>query len=91
MRWCQRPLVAAVKVAGCDTEKFGWHTLRRCHNTWLRKSGASTHDAMDRMGHTSEAVNDLHFVVESEGYQRRKKLVTALHEQLMGTPKDGIQ
>jgi hypothetical protein len=46
---------------------------------------------MDQMGHTSQAVNDLYFVVESEDHQRREKLVANLHEQLMGPPKGGIQ
>lgn len=80
----QNYLKAAAVAVGCDAPGFGWHSLRRCHNTWLRKGGASTQDAMDQMGHASAAVNDIYVIAESEDFKRRERLVSDLQERLIG-------
>jgi integrase len=84
-------LKAAAKAVGFESPRFGWHTLRRCHNTWIPKGGASQQDAMDRMGHASAAVNDLYMVQESEDFARREKITRALQDKLIGKPAGGIQ
>ena len=64
-------------------------SLRRCHNTWLRKGGASVQDAMGQKGHASAAVNDIYMVAESEDFQRRERLVTELQDRIIGKPLTG--
>jgi hypothetical protein len=87
---CQDLFKAAAVAAGCDAPHFGWHALRRCHNTWLRKAGASAQDAMNQMGHSTTQVNDLYIVVESDDYERRERLVLALQDKLIGKPTGGV-
>jgi len=81
---CQNKLKAAAAAVGCDSPGFGWHALRRCHNTWLRRCGATAADAMQQMGHTTTAVNDLYLVAESEDFARRERLVAELQGRIIG-------
>lgn len=80
----QEVLKTAAAAVKCDFRGFGWHTLRRYHNTWLRKSGASVEDRMDQMGHASVAMNDVYNIRDEEDFRRREKLVLKLQADLMG-------
>ena len=84
-RYIWEHLVEAAEAVSCRTGRFGWHSLRRAHNTWMSKGGASAADRMAQMGHSTSATNDIYLIAESEDFARRERLVLALQERLMGT------
>lgn len=43
---------AAAKDAEITARRFGWHTLRHLHSTWMRDQGADALDVRDQLGHT---------------------------------------
>jgi len=88
--YCQERLRDAAKLAGFVSRGFGWHSLRRCHNTWYRKTGGSRDDAKAQMGHATDQVNDLYLIPESEDFQRREEQVLKMQTLLMGEAKGGI-
>jgi integrase len=87
----QRQLRNAARKAGIVARGFGWHALRRFANTYLRKSGASSLDAQDQLGHASQYMNDLYIVAETEDYRRREQHVLRMQELLLGEVKGGVQ
>lgn len=51
--WVRRLLKQAAKDAGITARRFGWHTLRHMHGTWMRELGADLMDVRDGMGHAN--------------------------------------
>jgi len=51
--WTRRLLKKAAKDAGIAARRFGWHTLRHMHGTWMRELGADLMDVRDGMGHAN--------------------------------------
>lgn len=82
----RRRIKAAARALGIDYPGFGCHTFRRMHNTWFRRV-ASVSDAMEQLGHTSEAVNNLYNIEGDEVLQRRAEITA----QLMGKVMGGVQ
>lgn len=86
---CVEALHIAAKAVGIDFKGFGWHSFRRMHNTWFRKEGGIAL-AMQQLGHTDSATNDLYLMVEQEDFRRREEVVRKLQERIMGRPQGGV-
>ncbi len=80
--FCRETLHNAAVAAGITIPRFGWHTLRAMHATWLKAiGGADALDMMAQLGHADPKTTAVYTQPDEAGMERK---VRALQEWLTG-------